>query len=109
MSRVGVAILGASGLVSQRMQQRLSMHPWCELVAIAGQSSNTMLSDIDWRLDEPRPQSIEESELRILDIHSDRLANALLKQNVQIAFSALPSQAALNIEKRGCGHRPSIT
>ena len=100
MSRVGVAILGASGLVSQRMQQRLSMHPWFELVAIAGQSSNTMLSDIDWRLDEPRPQSIEESELRILDIHSDRLANALLKQNVQIAFSALPSQAALNIEKR---------
>ena len=100
MSRVGVAILGASGLVSQRMQQRLSMHPWFELVAIAGQSSDTLLSDLDWHLDEPRPQSIEERELRILDIHSEQLANALLKQHVKLAFSALPSQPALEIEKR---------
>lgn len=100
MSRVGVAILGASGLVSQRMQQRIAMHPWFELVAIAGQSADTLLSEPEWHLDEPRPQSIEESELRIIDIHSEQLANALLKENVQLAFSALPSQPALEIEKR---------
>ena len=100
MARVGVAILGASGLVSQRMQQRLSMHPWFKLVAIAGQSADTLLSDLDWHLDEARPQSIEECELRILDIHSKQLANTLLNENVQLAFSALPSQPALEIEKR---------
>ena len=100
MARVGVAILGASGLVSQRMQQRLSMHPWFKLVAIAGQSADTLLSKLDWHLDEPRPQSIEECELRILDIHSKQLAKTLLNENVQLAFSALPSQPALEIEKR---------
>ena len=100
MARVGVAILGASGLVSQRMQQRIAMHPWFELVAVAGQSADTLLSDLDWYLDEPRPQSIEESELRIIDIHSEQLVNALVKVNVQLAFSALPSQPALEIEKR---------
>ena len=78
MPRLGVAILGASGLVSQRMQQRIAMHPWFELVAIAGQSADTLLSDLDWHLDEPSPQSIEESELRIIDIHSEQLANTLL-------------------------------
>ena len=78
MPRLGVAILGASGLVSQRMQQRIAMHPWFELVAIAGQSADTLLSDLDWHLDEPSPQSIEESELRIIDIHSEQRANTLL-------------------------------
>jgi aspartate-semialdehyde dehydrogenase len=99
MAKVGVAILGASGLVSQRMQQRIAMHQWFELVAVAGQSADTLLSDLDWHLDEPRPQSIEESELRIIDIHSEQLANALVDRNVRIAFSALPSQPALKIEK----------
>jgi len=100
MPRVGVAILGASGLVSQRMQQRIAMHPWFELVAVAGQSVNTLLSDLDWHLDDPRPQSIEESELQIIDIHSEQLANALVNKKVQVAFSALPGQPALEIEKR---------
>ena len=100
MSRVGVAILGASGLVSQRMQQRIATHPWFKLVAVAGQSADMLLSDVEWHLDEPRSQSIEESELRIIDIHSEQLANSLVNRNVRIAFSALPSQPALEIEKR---------
>ena len=99
MSKVGVAILGASGLVSQRMQQRIAMHPWFELVAVAGQSTDMLLSDVGWHLDEPRPQSIEESQLRIIDIHSEQLANTLLNEHVQLAFSALPSQPALEIER----------
>ena len=100
MSSIGVAILGASGLVSQRMQQRIAMHPWFKLVAVAGQSTDILLSDVEWHLDEPRPQSIEESKLRIIDIHSEQLANELVNENVQLAFSALPSQPALEIEKR---------
>ena len=44
MSSIGVAILGASGLVSQRMQQRIAMHPWFELVAVAGQSGDMSVS-----------------------------------------------------------------
>ena len=98
MSRVRVAILGASGLVSQRMQQRLAMHPWFELVAVAGQSKGMKLADIEWHLDEPRPEILDSSEIKILDINDENLAEELKKQNVIAVFSALPSEPALRIE-----------
>ena len=59
MPRVRVAILGASGLVSQRMQQPLSNHPWFELIAVAGQSAGIGLRDLTWHLDQQRPDFIE--------------------------------------------------
>ena len=34
--RLKVAVLGAGGLVAQRLQQRLANHPWFELAAVAG-------------------------------------------------------------------------
>ena len=98
MSRVHVAILGASGLVSQRMQQRLAMHPWFELVAVAGQSPGTNLADIEWHLDEPRPELLNSSEIKILDINHGNLSQELKKRNVTVVFSALPSEPALRIE-----------
>ena len=98
MSRVRVAILGASGLVSQRMQQRLAMHPWFELVAVAGQSKAMKLADIEWHLDEPRPEVLDSSEIKILDINDENLAEELKNQNVIAVFSALPSEPALRIE-----------
>lgn len=98
MSRVHVALLGASGLVSQRMQQRLSTHPWFELVAVAGQSPGTKLSDIEWHLDEPRPELLGSSEIKILDINGENLAEELKNQNVTAVFSALPCEPALRIE-----------
>ncbi|DAC64112.1 MAG TPA: aspartate-semialdehyde dehydrogenase, partial [Candidatus Poseidoniales archaeon] len=36
-----VALLGASGLVAQRFQQRLANHPWFELVAVYGSPRTT--------------------------------------------------------------------
>ncbi|MEC7589693.1 MAG: aspartate-semialdehyde dehydrogenase, partial [Candidatus Thermoplasmatota archaeon] len=57
MSRVKCLILGASGLVGQRLQQRLVSHPMFEIGAVAG-SLNTAgksLRSIPWRLSEPRP------------------------------------------------------
>ena len=98
MPRVRVAILGASGLVSQRMQQRLAMHPYFELAAVAGQSPGMKLSLVDWHLDEPRPQFIESSEMKILDINDRNLADELRNRNVTVVFSALPSEPASRIE-----------
>ena len=98
MSRVHVAILGASGLVSQRMQQRLAMHPWFELVAVAGQSPGTNLADIEWYLDEPRPELLNSSEIKILDINDGNLSQEFKKRNVTVVFSALPSEPASRIE-----------
>jgi aspartate-semialdehyde dehydrogenase len=98
MSRVRVAILGASGLVSQRMQQRLAMHPWFELVAVAGQSKGTKLADFEWHLDEPRPELLNTNEIKILDINDGNLAEELKNRNVIAVFSALPSEPASRIE-----------
>ena len=100
MTRLRVGILGASGLVSQRMQQRLSNHPWFELAAVAGQSSGTKLSEVQWHLDEQRPLSLSQSDIQILDINKNDLSSEFLKRGVEIVFSALPSQPALNIERR---------
>lgn len=98
MSKVPVAILGASGLVSQRMQQRLATHPWFELVAVAGQSQGTNLADIEWHLDELRPEVLDSSEIKILDINGGNLAEELKNRSVIAVFSALPSEPALRIE-----------
>ena len=83
------AILGASGLVSQRLQQRLHSHPNFELVAVVG-SENTIgknLSQLEWRLENPRP----EYDLTV----------CLISQlpEVDIAFSALPTEIAEHLER----------
>jgi aspartate-semialdehyde dehydrogenase len=98
MPRVRVAILGASGLVSQRMQQRLSGHPWFELSAVAGQSPGLKLSEIEWRLDESRPPFFDECDIEIVDIHDANLSKKLIQQHVRVVFSALPSEPAMEIE-----------
>ena len=83
------AILGASGLVSQRLQQRLLSHPNFEVVAIAG-SENTIgkhLSQLEWRLEEPRPEY-------------DLIVSSISKlPDVDVAFSALPSEIAETTER----------
>ena len=43
MGRYTVAILGASGLVAQRLQELLQEHPFFEVVAIAGSPKNVGL------------------------------------------------------------------
>ena len=95
MSRKAVAVLSASGLVGQRFQQRLCEHPWFEFVAVAGSpmSEGRKLSDIPWRLDEARPDL---PELTVLGLNS--LVDELLKLEVEIVFSALPSDIALDVE-----------
>lgn len=83
------AILGASGLVSQRLQQRLFSHPIFELSAVIG-SENTVgkhLSQLEWRLENPRP----EYDLTVCSISQ--------LPEVDIAFSALPAEIAENLER----------
>ena len=98
MSRVKCLILGASGLVGQRLQQRLFSHPMFEIGAVAG-SLNTAgksLRSIPWRLSEPRPDL---PELEILNANSEELVNHCHELDISIAFSGLPSKSAMTIEK----------
>ena len=95
MPRKAVAVLSASGLVGQRFQQRLCEHPWFEFVAVMGSpmSEGRKLSEIPWRLDETRPNL---PELTVLGLNS--LIEELLELEVEIVFSALPSEIALDVE-----------
>ena len=88
MGRYTVAILGASGLVAQRLQELLQEHPFFEVVAIAGSPKNVglMFEELEWRLDSPRPD---------YDILVCSLSDI---PDVDIAFSALPSNVAEIVE-----------
>jgi aspartate-semialdehyde dehydrogenase len=94
MRRRKVAVLGASGLVSQRFQQRLIAHPWFELVAVYGspRTAGKALSDLEWNLPEARPD-LPEIKVRPLD--------PILKGDFdfEVVFSALPAAVAREVEK----------
>ena len=99
MSPRSCIILGASGLVGQRLQQRLIEHPLFKISAIAGSPSTAgqELDDIPWRLDESRPDL---PNLVVIDVNSSDLIEQCKIKNIEIAFSALPSKIALDIEKK---------
>ncbi len=98
MPSARVAVLGAGGFVSQRMQQRLANHPWFELVAAAGQDHGQMLAEVPWRLHNSRPEALSAISEPILDVHSPELHHMLKDLGVTIVFSALPSGPAHTIE-----------
>ena len=83
-SRFNVAILGASGLVGQRLQELLWDHPMFRVVAIAGSPNSVglMHEEIEWRLETPRPR---------YDILICSMSDI---PDVDIAFSALPNNVA---------------
>ena len=97
MRRRPTIVLGASGLVGQRMQQRLTNHPWFELKAIGGRAerSQQSLEEIPWRLEQQRPDL---PKIPILNTSSEYFVDDLIQLNIEVAFSCLPSDAAESLE-----------
>ena len=89
-----VAILGSSGLVAQRFQQRLVNHPWFELAAVYGspRTAGKNLADLEWHLPETRP-NIPPIKIRSMDTLFDDI------RDFEVVFSALPSDVAITVEK----------
>jgi aspartate-semialdehyde dehydrogenase len=90
-SRIPVAILGATGAVGQRFAQLLVDHPWFEIVALAAseRSAGTRYSDVcNWVMPGDPPPPLGE------------LLVSPLEPSIpgRIAFSALPSSVAREIE-----------
>ena len=101
--KLGCIILGSGGLVSQRFQQRLCNHPFFELRGVIG-SPNSVgknLLDLPWYLDEKRPPL---PDISIIGMKEGR--EFVMKNDIQIVFSALPSEIAAHAEplfvKSGC-------
>ena len=93
--KIPVAILGATGAVGQRFIQLLANHPWFEVVALAGSERSTgqRYGDLRWVLDSDPPPHI--SEMTVLAPEPGLPG--------KIAFSALPSNIARDIEPKFSG------
>lgn len=90
--RVPVAVLGATGLVGQRLVRRLAGHPWFELIAVTGSARSVGRpygEAARWRLPGDPPSKV--ADMIVQESRSDGFDAALV-------FSALPSRVAGEIE-----------
>jgi aspartate-semialdehyde dehydrogenase len=96
VSRIGCAVLGATGAVGQRFVQALHGHPWFELRALVGHgSAGRRYGDAvrHWLPDEPCPAEVAaQTVVALEDLES--------RADVAVVFSALPSGTAGPIESR---------
>lgn len=90
MQKLDVAILGATGAVGQRFIQLLDNHPWFQVAELVGNSSAGKYygEAVNWILDDSPPADVSDILVKSLD---DDLSSPLV-------FSALPSQAAMDVE-----------
>ncbi|MGC9103998.1 MAG: aspartate-semialdehyde dehydrogenase [Candidatus Methanodesulfokora sp.] len=92
------AVLGATGIVGQRLVSMLSKHPWFELVAIASSErgvNKRYNRVVNWIIEDPIPEDAGDMTLQPISPHI----------NADIVFSALPADIAADVEvelaKRG--------
>ena len=99
LGRVKCAILGARGLVAQRLLQRLVNHHWLIPTHVFGskESDGIGVNEIPWSFKEPR-HDFPDIIVREMG-ESDELASELISQGVRIVFSALPDYPASMIER----------
>ncbi|MCS7128165.1 MAG: aspartate-semialdehyde dehydrogenase [Desulfurococcaceae archaeon] len=102
MDKVKVGILGATGLVGQKLVQLLLKHPWfeLELLTASGKVVGKKYGEIVKWLQGPfTPLELNELIVKNTDL------DVVRESKVELVFSALPSNDALSIEvelaKRG--------
>lgn len=95
MKRTKVGVLGATGAVGQRLVRMLNGHPWFEIAAIAGseRTSGKRYGDVI----RPAPAIAGTVDSRVLDMQL-RCPEPASFAECAIVFSALPSDAAREIE-----------
>src|SRR5260370_1718186 len=80
--KLRAGVLGATGLVGQRIVHLLANHPWFELTEVAASarcSSKTYAEGVRWHLDAPIPQAARELVVKGLDpsLECDFVSSAL--------------------------------
>ena len=92
---IPVAVLGATGMVGQRLVQLLDGHPWFRVVALTGSersAGRTYAEAATWLLDTPLPAWA--ASLPVLPT----TAAAVAQSGARLAFSALPASVARQVE-----------
>ncbi|MEJ2271523.1 MAG: aspartate-semialdehyde dehydrogenase [Candidatus Bathyarchaeota archaeon] len=88
------AVLGATGNVGQIFVQLLNGHPWFQVTALAASERSkgrTYGEASRWRQAKPIPEDV--ASLEVVDIDPKEV------KDVDIVFSALPSEVAGNVEE----------
>jgi aspartate-semialdehyde dehydrogenase len=93
MSKISVAVLGATGSVGQKFIELLANHPWFELIEVAAsnRSANKKYGEAaNWFMQTPIP---------------DKIKNMVVKEcipnlNAKVVFSGLDSNVAGEIEEK---------
>ena len=95
MSKTKVGVLGASGAVGQRLVRMMRNHPWFDIEALGGSERNAGKRYGDTL--RPAPASAGEVDPGLLDM---RLVPSRAESftGCRLVFSALPSEAALDLE-----------
>ncbi|MBN1317234.1 MAG: aspartate-semialdehyde dehydrogenase [Anaerolineales bacterium] len=91
MSKIPVAILGATGAVGQRFIQLLAGHPWFQVVAVAASDKSAGQRYYDaanWVISGDSPPDVGEMIVQTLEPTLP----------AQLVFSALPSEIAREVE-----------
>ena len=105
MKKIKVGILGATGMVGQRLITLLTNHPWFEIEVLAASprsAGKTYLEAVRgrWKLDVSLPDSVK--KLRLEDASSDLKSYA---KRISLIFSALDmeKQEIINLENSLAG------
>ena len=91
MSKIPVAVLGATGLVGQRLVRRLADHPWFELAALSGSERSIGRpygEVVRWRLPGDPPANVAQMTVQATKPGLE----------AKLLFSALPNPVALEVE-----------
>ena len=95
MGKLQACVLGATGMVGQHFIRILENHPTIEVSVVTASEksqSKNYGNATDWIVSNTIPESV--GHLKVTRTKSDEI----LKQNLDLVFSALPSSAAFDIE-----------
>jgi aspartate-semialdehyde dehydrogenase len=94
-NKIPVAVLGATGAVGQRFVSLLENHPWFEVVALTASDRSegkTYGEAVNWVVPGDIPANVRDMVIRKSD------TGASLGSEARLVFSALPTDAAKEIE-----------
>jgi len=97
MKKIGVAVLGATGMVGQRFIQLLINHPYFEIRGLMAQKEfvgKRYREVCNWIISEEIPSEVREISIK------EASPEAIADDNVEIVFSAVPAEAAKELEPR---------
>ena len=95
VSKLRVAVLGATGIVGQRFLSLLYKHPWFEITLITASRSKAgkkYSEAVEWVISNDVPEELKEMRLQELSIEK------IVAEKPDVVFVALPSSVAVDIE-----------